>query len=167
MLWLMFFNAVHGELKELREARGDESSAYEDYVFADDLTTVIVADTERVLQERATANAKDAHTVMRRKFLDVQDDKTQNLVWRPVLLPQGVYRRAPPRSALATRTRKTRQYQLEARHVQVQIEFGLGGNQVVPSVQQLAQGGYPYPLRESIKILGVQIDSHMTLNDYF
>ena len=159
VLWLMFFNTVHQELTELRVARGDDSSDYEDYIFADDLTTVIVADTERVLQERATANAGDAHTVMRRRFLDVQDEKTQNLVCRPALLPGGVYRRAPPRSALATRTRKMRQYQLEARHVQIQVECGLEGEQVMPSVQELARGGYPYPLTESIKKLGVQIDS--------
>ena len=129
---------------------------------------MIIADDEKVLQERAAANAKDAHAVTRKRFLDTQNERPQNLVCRPAVLPKGIYRRAPPRSALATRTRQAGQYQLEARRDRVQIEFGLGDDHHTKKLaKQFAKRGYPYPLQDTIKVLGAQSDSHMTLDDHF
>ena len=52
MLWLMFFNEISSELDKKRRERGDGPGAFRDYKFADDLTTVITAPTEPVLQTR-------------------------------------------------------------------------------------------------------------------
>ena len=103
------------ELETIRRARGDDVESYRDYIFADDLTAVVTAPDETCLKRRAHNTAGDVKEVMKKRFLDVQDAKTQNMVSKPEVLKDGLYRRRPPISTLATRTRLQRQYQDEAR----------------------------------------------------
>ena len=167
VLWLMFFNGVGAELSELRRQRGEEEGTHHDYMFADDLTTVILAPNEPTLQRRAVANAGDVKQVMKKRFLDVQDEKTKNVVYKPEILQEGVYRRAPPLSVLATRTRLQRQYQTEARSGCPETEFELESEQAMASRLDMACQGYPFPLQETVKVLGVILDNHMTLDEHY
>ena len=167
ILWLMFFNEISRKLHQRRIQRGEDVSAFRDYIFADDLTTVITAPTEDILQRRAAHNAEDVRVIMKKRFLDVQEAKTQNMVCRPKILEHGVYRRSPPLSALAKRTRMERQFHREASFGCPPVEFDLEGGAEMPTRMHAACGGYPSPLGETVKVLGVYLDSHMTLDEHF
>ena len=165
-LWLMFFNEVHSKLTVRRALRGAARGEYEDYLFADDVTTVVIARTKGRVMDLAVANDDDMQVVMGGDRLPLQRAKTKNILFSPHALPGGIYRRAPPVSMLATRTRLQRQYQLAARVNQQMLDFEPDQDLELPPAETLDAAGFPYPLMDKVKVLGVQIDEYWMFDDH-
>ena len=155
----MFFNDIHMDLRGRRMARGDDPEAYRDYMYADDITTVVVAKEIETLQNRANHNSEDVQESMKDRYLCIQSPKTHNILLEPQITPEGVYRRAPPRSYLTTATRLRRQLCREAAIRNPILECSLEtdpllleGSETIGSVMCRRYDGFPYPLESSIKV---------------
>ena len=111
--------------------------------------------------------AQDVKKAMGKRFLDAQGPKKQNMVSKPELLTEGLYRRRPPMSALATRARPQRQYQRGAKLGCPVVEHGLEGGPPLRDRRQMECQGYLCPLSDTVRVLGALLDNHMTLGDHF
>ena len=89
LLWLMFFNEVHDQLHDRRVARGWNVSAFLDLIYADDVTTLIVAPTLGELRAYAWANDVDTKMALKQRTLSVQGSKTHNILLSPSVIPEG------------------------------------------------------------------------------
>ena len=166
LLWLMFFNEVHAHLHRMREERGVDTAAFLDAMYADDLTTVVVAPTTGQLRQRAWDNDEDTTEALGVRALQIQGEKTHNILLNPNVLAGGTYRRAPPVSALATKTRRARMYAQAARFSDVQLELDPFDHPALQRPELIDAYGFPYPLAESMRVLGVQLDEYMTLDEH-
>ena len=104
---------------------------------------------------------------MREDGLSLQTPKTRNLVMSPLVLEGGIYRGAPLASALATRARRQGQYSLAAREHRRLLEFEVDGDLGLPPEETLGAEGFPYPLVDSMRVLGVHLDAYGSLDDQF
>ena len=164
-LWLMFFNGIHGELKALRELRGEDPSRFVDLVFADDLTTIIFSPELDPLRGYSHGNVDNVRHTMGRRGLNLQDPKTHNILFRPEVLPKGIFRRAPPLSNLSTKVRRRNQYMVEARHSNFLLtDLDPMASEPLGPAGAWSAWGFPYPLSEEMKVLGITLDPHLTLD---
>ena len=164
LLWLMFFNNVHTRLEELRGLQSAPRGTHHDYLFADDITTMIVSKAIEQVKTLSHRNVANVRTTLSEDFLTLQEAKTHNILMRPALLPQGVYRRGPPLSLLSTKRRLHRQYQHEATYDRTLLEFDPHEHSALTSREAIDAEGFPYPLEEFTKILGVLIDDRLTMD---
>ena len=166
ILWLLFFNDIQKELKMLRKQQGVPLAAHQDSVYADDITTVITSPDLDELRDYAEKNEKNVKKVMTTKNLQIQDPKTHNLLWEAKNLTEGIYRRKPPISIKTTKTRLKEQYMKSAEHSESLIEFDPEEHPPIPPRTTLAADGFPYPLSEGVKVLGVTMDEYFTLDEH-
>ena len=118
------------------------------------LTTIIFSPGLDPLRGYSHGNVDNVRHTMGRRGLNLQDPKTHNILFRPEVLPKGIFRRAPPLSNLSTKVRRRNQYMVEARH----------GNFLLTDLDPMASEplgpagawsawGFPYPLSEEMKVL--------------
>ena len=164
-LWLAFFNTVIKRLRAKRAQLGLENMEYTDVVFADDITTLITAGTQEDLQIAARFNAEALHEVLKEMLLQLNAQKCQNIVFNPMLLPMGIFRRSG-RIRFPTTTRRLRnQRKAEAAFLPEPIDFDPQENANVANAQE--SNGFPFPITDTVKVLGVTIDSQFTLDEHF
>ena len=167
LLWLMYFNDVRSGLVQRRAARGEDLQAFLDLIYADDVTTVITAPRLDTLQGRAARNAADVKDAMRKGYRNTQDPKTHNIFLQPDITPGRIYTRLPPRSYRTTRTRIRAQLCRDAAARQPILELDLGAPPPPESLMQQSLLRFPYPLEDSMRVLGVWLDTHFTFDDQF
>ena len=160
----MFFNRVGGRLAEMRSMQNIPPGSHHDYIFADDVTTVIVADTKDATRIFSKQNIVNVRKTLGEQHLNLQEPKSHNILMQPAQLPQGVYRRGPPISLLSTKTRQRRQYQHDASYDHTLLEFDPQTQPSLTTRAEMDSDGFPYPLEESIKILGIRIDDHFSMD---
>ena len=167
LLWLMVFYTLPSDLHKARKERGDDTTAYLDLIFADDVTTIVTAPTLETHQRRSRNNIMDVRAGVGKRLLRLQDTKTVNMLYRPEVLPQGVYRRSPPLSYFTTRTRLRIQFTREARVIADMLDFD--PEDTIPHIVDERSGteGFPYPVADEMAILGITFDPHMTLDAHF
>ena len=166
VLWLLFFNDIQKELRMLRQQQGTPLETHQDSIYADDITTVITSPDLDKLREYANKNEGNVKSVMNVKTLKIQDPKTHNMLWEAKDLPEGIYRRKPPISIRTTKTRLKEQYQKSAEHCKSLIDFDPETHPPLPTRANLAADGFPYPLSDSVKILGLTLDEYFALDEH-
>ena len=168
-LWNMVFNDVPQRLQELRDAQRVPRTAFLDLVYADDFTTLITSSDLHLLKKFFTQNIHNLERVIGLKHLILSMPKTHNILLEPHLVPRGTYRRGPPHTTMATKTRLRLQRTHEARFDISILEYNPLGP---PGFEALSQAagptrGFPYPLSDTVRILGILLDSHQALDDHF
>ena len=116
LLWVLFFNTIHDDLGKLRKEAGCELRRFLDLIFADDSTTVAIADPPQASSQIANFTAQAMEKVPKLKYLATQRAKTQNLLFEPRIIPLGLFRRDDRTVAPSTKTRMREQLQREAKH---------------------------------------------------
>ena len=166
LLWLIFFNLVPGEMRRARREMGLPGEPFKDVLSADDIATLIMADTQEELVRMARTNILLVKWVLDGLGLKLNIAKTQNITLIPILLPRGVFRRRPETSFPGTKARLKKQQQLEAARMKVRLDFDpcASGEELPPrELEEI----YPAPLTATIRVLGVQIDRHFTLDEHY
>ena len=115
MLWMLYFNNAPSLLKQRRRRREPTGYKYLDAIFADDITTLIAGPERKTLGTLAWTNADDVEALMGEKGQKLARAKTKNLIYSPILLPEGVFRRTQTRNWPNTKKRLQAQYREEAR----------------------------------------------------
>ena len=169
LLWLAFFNPLLTRLDELRKEDPIEGVEYVDFVYADDITTIITAPDEALLQEASMRNKEHIQKILSKELsLLLELGKCKNIVMNPDLLPNGVYRRAPNTVATTTRNRIAQQRKAEGRYVVARLDFEVGGGADQMNAQVIQRDtGYPFPLSTEMEILGITIDPWFTLDAHY
>ena len=116
LLWILFFNTIHEDLNKWRAEAGLDLLRFLDLIFADDITTVVVADSLEMSSKLAVFSAQTMEKVLRPKHLSMQRAKTQNLLYEPRLIPMGLFRRDDRTRVPSTKKRIQEQLQREAQH---------------------------------------------------
>ena len=88
----LFFGQVPERLAKTKEARVLPLSAFKDVPFADDVTTIITADTGEDLAARGNLNGSIMKTVIAQRGAEIKVARTRNAVLRPFHLPPDVLR---------------------------------------------------------------------------
>ena len=112
----------------------------------------------------SSANANDVRRGVGKRWLKLQELKTVNILYRPDVLPKGVYRRDPPLSYYTTKTRLRLQYTREAKILQNTLDFDPMDTDPLPDNMLSNTEGFPYPLAEHIKILGIALGDHLAMD---
>ena len=165
LLWILYFNAVPKLLRDESQRRGLPQQDFKDVIYADDVTTIIFADTLGELAERAVQTMKIMKHGMKRIGLQINEAKTQNIVLDPAVLPKGAFRRGPGTTHLGTRERRRRQYCQAAKFDKTIVDFDPWTSSGETTEMQIRKR-FPVPLTETIKILGVVFDTYLTLDDH-
>ena len=163
----MYFKPVHQILQTYRISRDGSAEAYQDHIYADDLTVSITAPDLATLQERSWLNDNGVNAEAASSTLQIQKSKTHNIVLSPGTLPHGIYQRRPPVSLLGTKMRRKRQYALAAREDETWLEFDLEEQEALPAQHILDARGFPYPIAENMRVLGVQLAEWFSLDSYY
>ena len=163
ILWLMFFNHIAPTLEYRRVEHGVNVQCFRDFLYADDLTTLLVGNSREELEEMARFNYAMFEELLGECGLRLNKKKTQNLIFSPLRVPEGVYRRSPERRYPNTKTRLANQYRQEASTLQVCLEFDPYTQDGKVDLQE----SFPVPIASSVRVLGVEIDQYMTLDVQF
>ena len=166
LLWLMFFNDAPERLERFRASQGAGAGAarYYDSLFADDVTTLIIGPELPPVREGAVTNASNVTNTLGAKFLRVQIPKTRNILLRPGFLSEGVYWRAPPVLTLTAETRLRNQYHTEAPCSRAMLDFDPFEHPPLRSHAIMDAEGFPFPLEDPIRVLGVVFDDHFAMD---
>ena len=108
LLWLIFFNPPCPTLRSGREALGLDVEHHHDLLHADDSAVSGRAGSLVRLAELARLNVEPGCRVLASSRLQLNDRKTQNIVFDPFFLPRGVFRRENSPSAQTTKRRLCR-----------------------------------------------------------
>ena len=87
--WTLFFNEVPALLEKEREKNGLPLGDFKDVIYADDVTTVVLADSMDELVARANLTMQMMRRVMDLMHLSINELKTQNMMLDPKVLPWG------------------------------------------------------------------------------
>ena len=98
-------------------------------------------------------------------LLQLSIPKCQNIVFNPKLLPLGIFRRTNKVRFPSTIKRLRKQRTEEAKFLREPVEFDPSGDLV--ENENVEEFKYPFPITETIKILGVKVDSQFTLDEHF
>ena len=157
-------------LRQKRVAMGLDPNCFLDLLYADDVTTLIKANSQEDLCYMARLNDQILQEILPKWGLMIQKAKTQNMVWDPRIIPDGVFRRSDAAYIPNTRKRQTQQYQREAPFLTEPTDF----DPSMPQATQTNTGSrnqqsptFPYPLNATIKILGITFDRHFTFDEHF
>ena len=106
-LWLIFFNPVIDRMRELRMERGQPSggTTYRDFVYADDITSIVTAGTREELIAAAHIQVECLQQMLKELSLSLNMSKCMNLYYNPVLFSDGIFMRPPDVKKVSTRTR--------------------------------------------------------------
>ena len=166
LLWLMYFNTVPQRLRAERQRTGMPLEDFTDVLYADDVTSVIKADTLEELTRRARLTMSIMQDIMRQIGLRINEQKTQNLLLDPTVLPRGSFRRQVGTTFPSTRTRRAQQYRQAAACDRTILEFDPWEDEPEEPWQRLRRN-FPVPLTDTIRVLGMILDEYMTLDDHF
>ena len=148
----------------MREQQGLESIQHADSLFADDVTAPKIGPEFPLEEKEAVDKAANVTKVLGDESPSVQVPKTRNILLDPRFLPRGVYRRALPVSTMTSRTRLHAQFATEAPISTTMLDFGPLAHPLLPVRASLEEGGFPYPLEDQMRILGVTFDNHFVLD---
>ena len=123
LLWLLYFDGVVREIARCSDQQGTGAGEYEDFVYADDITSLVNSHSYEDLAARAREKVALINRVLEMHGLKLNRNKTQSLVLSPVYLPRGVFRRSPVLSFPKTATRVRSQYVTLARTDRTVVEF--------------------------------------------
>ena len=165
LLWLAFFNPVPDKLRRSREGTEGGTAAYRDLIYADDITTLITADTLEELKKCACHNVAVVRETLRAMGLELNDSKTCNLLLNPALLTDGPFRRELLSDFPPTKARITSRYKREAYLLAEDLDYDPSLEEAIPTPEEVYSRGFPYRLAESVKVLGVLIDRYLQLDD--
>ena len=166
LMWNLFLNEVADALKVKRSEYNLPVEAFLDVLYADDIATVIWAETEEELAWLAKINLIVVKEVISSLGLSINIKKTRNLRLRPSTLPRGFFRREPTNRFPNTRNRLKRQYRQDAKWGAAILDFDPFEELDIPSEHSL-QELYPVPLQSELKILGVRLGDRMTQDSHF
>ena len=157
-------------LRQKRIAAGLDPDRFLDLLYADDITTLIRASSPSELSEMARINNQILQDLLPHWRLMIQAAKTQNMVWDPRIIQDGIFRRSDASYVPNTRKRQAQQYQKEAPFLTDPIDFD--PNEIPQQQKQGPQdnptsGNYPFPLNDTIKILGLTFDKHFTFDTHY
>ena len=102
-------------------------------------------------------------TILADLSLELNESKSVNMVLSPYYLPRGIYRRVSGARVLTTKKRQRELQELEAAIDDTILEFDPYEDIDGITAEERNQG-YPYPLAENIRVLGVLLDRHMQLD---
>ena len=101
-----------------------------------------------------------------KRGLDIQDVRTRNILSRLRVLPGGFFRQAPPLSNLFTRVRKRVQYTNKARRSPFfRLDLDPEESGPLASRRRMESQGFPPPLSEGVRFLGIILDPCMTMDE--
>ena len=166
LLWLLFFNDIPERLETMRALEGSHPEDILDLFFADDMTTLISDPDPKCLSTSAMNNKRHVRNILGHKHLQLQDQKTYNILYESKILSQGIYRRTPPISIQNTKTRLRKQHTERAKHDHRPLDFDPTDPTASPTQAGTTMEEYPHPLSETVKILGVTLDNDFTLDDH-
>ena len=89
MLLLIHFNRVPWGLRKAQRALGLPLEDFCDVIYADHVSSVVMADSPEELTLRAAHTMRIMHQVTKEIGLEIMDRKTQNLLLNSALQPQG------------------------------------------------------------------------------
>ena len=116
LLRLAFFNDVHSDLVERRLTAGLPLEAFLDLLFADDLAIMAVAAELGAIGRYARFSAEAAQKGLEMRHLALQRTKTQNILFKPQVVPGGIYRRTDSKVHPPSKNRIREQLEREARN---------------------------------------------------
>ena len=165
LLWLTFFNSILNRVRQERAEYPLEGTETKEILFADDLTLLISADTQEELREAAVLYVNSLKNALRKMALTLNDSKCKNIIFNPTVLRGGIYRRSTDGIKLSTRERLARQWRAAAPFSSEVMDFDpqQGGE---PDGDPLG-APYPFPLSDSLRVLGVTIDEYFALDEHF
>ena len=171
---MIFFNKIPKKLAEGRTAAGEEEIAYRDLIYADDVTSLIATKNREDLIVAARQNSQTLRETMRHLGLRLHDAKTNSMLIDPTCLPGGIFQRAPQLRSLST-TARVRDNLLREEYMAYMLEQDgareeeEGGTKLAAGSRDTAQQNlpFPYPIKRAAKVLGVEIDWFLTLDDQF
>ena len=101
--------------------------------------------------------------------LELSPEKCKSILINPWLLPRGIYRRAGEGKLLTTKQHLKRQHQAEAEYDLTRLDFDPNAEEMMADREETeeAEASFPFPLTDSLKILGVVIDTWFKLDDHF
>ena len=164
-LRLAFPNQVVGKLKQSRDLDQLKGKGYTDVILADDIAILISAESQAGLQLAAHRNAEYFRMILKGMLLQLSIQKCRNAAYSPAFLLVGILRRSRKVRYSSTVYRLRKQQKAEARFLTEPIEFEPFGERVEDPTSEKC--GYPLPITETIKILGVEIDSQFKLDEHF
>ena len=106
LLWIVFFNPIIEKLRQMREETGENQENYKDLIYADDITCIIQAENKELLQYRAHKLVAMVRSIMREMSLQLNEQKTVNLILSPHFLPRGIYRGEQGGETITAKKRK-------------------------------------------------------------
>ena len=166
-LWLAFFNRISKDLSRMREGEGLVGVTYKDLIFADVITLLITADSQQDLQKAAELNVGYLRKILANMLLKLATHKCQNIVFNPMLMPLGIFRRTDNVRYPTTVNRLRKQHRAEAGFLTTPIDFDPFEEEAGIENVGIEYRNYPFPKKETVKILGVTIDSQFTLDEHF
>ena len=166
--WLITFNKIAAELKNLRDQDGseqDEGIECGDFIFADDITMVITAPTLDLLRKAAKRNVEYLRRILATLSLVLSNSKTKNLVFHPDLFPVGIFRRSPTWRFPSTKKRQETQHRMAATLLREVLEFD--PQRPMPDAGKNFWEGFPFPMTATMRVLGVTLDPYLTLDAHY
>ena len=171
LLWVLFFNTIHEDLNKLRAEAGLELLQFLDLIFADDITTVVVANTLEEISKLACFTAEAMEKVLKLRYLAIQRSKTQNILFEPNIIPKGLFRRDDRTMVPSTKKRLLEQYRSEATYSALTrdepLDFDPYEDPQPSKDNRSWLPPFPFPLADEIKILGVTFDRHGSFDGHF
>ena len=167
LLWLIFFNPIAKELKIQRAGNMGMQDGEEccDFIYAADITMLISAPTLNGLRRAAARNVEYLRVALKKLSLKLNEKKTKNLVFHPLLLPNGIYRRTTAYRFPNTEKRMETQNRALAGLLKEILDFD--PYQDIPTIEDNFWDGFPFPVTPTLRILGVAIDMFFSLDEHF
>ena len=123
LLWPAFFNPAPGPLRQTRRQRRSGTAEYTDLIYADDVTTVLAADTLRELEMRARRNAGVLRGIPLELGLEPNDQTTCNLLLYSAPMRRGLSKRDLQSTFPTTRKRLVNRHQQESRAITAGLDY--------------------------------------------
>ena len=148
--------------KEKGNYRVQQIIEHESVVYADDVTTIIVADSPEATTRAANQHARDLKRVLRKNSLPLNMQKSRNILFNPYLPEEGVFRRRDNAPTLTTTRRVAAQLKAESRFITHRLEFNPHAEPAEDTSQEENRDKTQFPFlpTESLRVLGVQIGAH-------
>ena len=168
-LWLATSNQMSQELRIKRDLNHIEGEERKDILFAETeyVTTFISAPPQKKLSRAAPMNTQHIEEILAKMQLQLSIPKCENVVLNPNILLMDIFRRKSKTKYPPTATRLRKQYTGKAKHSRQPPDYDpLLLAETCPE-QHREQNNYPFPLSESLRVLGVTIGTHFALDAHF
>ena len=132
---------------------------------ADDITLLITAESQHELQIAAVANVEHVKVILKDMLLRQAIRKCQNIAFNPMQFPEAIFRRSGKTRYLTTAKRLRRQHSEVAHFLTQPVDFDPFEDKQRGT--QVDADGYPFPVAETVEILGVTIGSQFALDEHF